>query len=116
MRCIIAGGREITYNEFLLRALDACPFTKEITRIVCGMAPGVDTLGYEWANRNNIQVDEFPANWNKYGKSAGIIRNTEMAKNADALIAIPGKGQGTRHMIKVARQYNLRIFVYEINS
>lgn len=114
MRTIIAGSRGFTNPDVLLNAINKCPFTKEITSVVCGMAKGIDTLGRQWAILQGFPVNEFPANWNKYGKSAGLLRNIEMAKNADALLAIPGSGPGTYHMIRTAKEYNLKIFVYKI--
>ncbi len=118
MRCIIAGGREIVLPDILFDALDICPFAKEINTVICGMAPGVDTLGWKWAILNGIPVIEFPADWNKHRRAAGVIRNTQMIVEgkADALLAIPGKGPGTRHMIKEARKYNLKVCVYEITT
>ena len=57
----------------------------------------------------------FPADWDKYGKAAGYKRNEEMARNADALIAFwDGKSRGTKHMIDLAKKYDLqaRIVMY----
>jgi len=60
-------------------------------------------------------VAKFPADWNKFKKSAGYKRNVEMAENADALIAFyDGKSKGTGHMIDIAKEKNLliRIILY----
>ena len=69
--------------------------------------------GYlENAKDNNISLMCFPADWNKYGKRAGYIRNEQMAKEADALIAFwDGKSKGTKHMIDIARSKGLLIRV-----
>ena len=59
---------------------------------------------------------EFPADWDKHGKSAGYKRNLEMAENADALIAFwDGESRGTKHMIDIAKEKNLltRIIRYD---
>ena len=41
------------------------------------------------------------------------MRNLQMAKNAEALIAIwDGKSKGTQHMIRIAKQYGLEVYVY----
>lgn len=59
-----------------------------------------------------IPVIHFPANWDKHGKSAGHIRNAEMAKYADALVAFwDGKSKGTKGMIDYATRCNLRVKV-----
>ncbi|KKM72212.1 hypothetical protein LCGC14_1422810, partial [marine sediment metagenome] len=65
--------------------------------------------GENWANLMRIPVKKFPANWDKYGKQAGFIRNAEMAQYADAVILFPG-GRGTDHMYNVARSHGLIIY------
>ena len=111
MRVIIAGSREITDPQVLLDALQEVQWP--ISQVVCGMARGADELGYRWAKANNIPIAEFPADWRRYGKSAGSRRNAEMARNADALLALwDGKSRGTNHMIYVAAQNGLRVKIY----
>lgn len=114
MRTIIAGSRTITSLETVKRAVEACGWT--ITTVVSGAARGVDKLGERWAWQNNIPVDPYPAQWKKFGDVAGYIRNGEMAKNADALIAVwDGMSGGTANMIKQARERNLKVFVYKVD-
>jgi hypothetical protein len=87
----------------------------EITEVVSGKASGVDKFGELWAEVHNIPVKPFPADWKSYGNAAGPIRNEEMAKYADGLIAFcKTKSKGTTNMIKQAERYNLRIFKVEI--
>jgi hypothetical protein len=110
MKTIIAGSRSIQNIHFLLKAIEKIDW--EITEVVCGKARGADHLGELWANFMNIPVKEFPANWNKYGRSAGYKRNAEMAEYADAVIALwDGESRGTQHMINLANSNNLKVFV-----
>lgn len=110
-RTIIAGSRIFTDINVVWKATANCPI--EITEVVAGGARGIDTLAIEWAKHNNIQFRIFKADWDKYGKSAGPIRNIEMAKNADALLAIwDGSSRGTEHMIQVAKKKGLKVYVY----
>ena len=111
MRVIIAGSRNITNPQALLDALQEVDW--QITRVVCGMARGADKLGYDWAKANNIPIAEFPADWNCHGKSAGYKRNAEMAKNADALLALwDGQSRGTSNMIYLAACHHLKVHVF----
>lgn len=113
MRTIIAGGRDIT--DILLVEQAVCESGFEITYVVSGKARGVDTLGEQWAEARGIPVLSFPANWDKYGKAAGAIRNKEMAENADALIAIwDGVSLGTGNMVSAAFQKGLKVFVLNL--
>lgn len=133
VRIIIAGSREFS-NPFIhypimkstvhsvisdLKLSDE--ELKQLT-IVSGSAKGADTLGERYSLEFGYACTRFPANWNLYGKRAGYIRNTEMAKYATEpsytglLIAFwNGKSRGTKHMIDIAKEYDMRIYVKYFN-
>lgn len=113
MKTIIAGSRGIENYNTIAEAVNKSGFN--ITEVVSGTARGVDKLGEEWANKNGIPVKRFPAKWDMHGKRAGYLRNEEMAKYADALIAVwDGKSKGTKHMIDTAKNMGLKVFMYEL--
>ena len=88
-----------------------------ITEVISGGAPGIDSLAATWAEQHGIPVARFPADWNRYGRRAGPIRNTEMAGYAEALIAVwDGQSRGTRNIIQLARKHGLRVFVYLVGD
>lgn len=110
MKTIIAGSRDINSFTRVWAAIKASGF--QVTEVVSGAARGVDTLGEIWAKEEGVPVRRFPAAWDKHGKSAGYVRNTEMAQYADALIAVwDGKSRGTMHMIDIARRLGLKVYV-----
>ena len=114
MKTIIAGGRDLTDYRLVEAAIALCGFDWLITEVVSGVARGIDTLGERWAEDHRIPVKRFPADWDTYGKRAGMLRNEHMAQYANALVAIPDKvSRGTRNMISLAEKHNLRIYVYE---
>lgn len=112
-RVIIAGGRDFANYALLSKTMDE--YLSEVTDdifIVCGQSRGADTLGEQYAKEHGYNVQYFPAEWKRYGKAAGYIRNTEMANNADALVAFwDGHSLGTKHMIATAEQNHLKIHV-----
>ena len=112
-KVIIAGSR--TFNDYELLKNFADYKLKNIhdnIEIVSGGAKGADTLGEQYARERGYIIKVFPANWNEQGKAAGYIRNTEMARYADALIAFwDGKSRGTRHMIETAKALHLKVGV-----
>lgn len=120
MKLIIAGSRSVTDYEVVRQAVTESGYWKLYKRsieVVCGMAKGVDLLGKEFARRNDLECWEFPADWDRQGKAAGIFRNIEMGKFSDGLLAIwDGKSKGTEHMIKWARSNNLDSFVYRTDK
>jgi hypothetical protein len=110
MKTIIAGSRSFTNPESIALAVETSGFA--VTEVVSGTARGVDQLGELWAKQHSIPVKRFPANWDKFGKSAGYRRNEEMAQYADALVAIwDGYSRGTSHMIDLAKQLGLKVHV-----
>ncbi len=110
-RVIVAGGRDFSDYVLLKQTMDILLSNiKEDITVVCGKARGADTLGEQYAKERGYAVAYFPADWDKYGKAAGFIRNEQMAQNADALVAFwDGRSRGTRNMIELARQYNLKV-------
>lgn len=112
MKVIIAGSRFIKDRSEVLRCIARCPFASKITEVVCGGASGPDTFGKNWAIAKEIPVKDMPADWQKYGKAAGPIRNKEMSKYADAAIIIwDGKSRGTLNMIQEMRKLNKPYFI-----
>jgi len=113
MKVIIAGSRDIIDYDLVVQAVAESGFV--ITELVCGMAQGVDMLGYRYAKDHRIPIKEFPANWDKHGRAAGPIRNKEMALYAEALIAMwDGESKGTKNMIDLATRQGLTVFVKTI--
>jgi hypothetical protein len=103
MKVIIAGSRTINAYELLVSVIDDSGYV--ITEVVSGTANGVDKLGEQWANDNNIPIKQFPANWREHGKAAGYIRNREMAEYADAAIILwDNISNGTQNMITEMRK------------
>ena len=111
-KVIIAGYRDFNDFNFLEEKLNEILTNNNNIEIVSGTARGVDQMGERYALKNNIPVKRFPANWDKYGKRAGYLRNDEMAKYADALIAFwNGTSRGTGHMIDLAKRNGLEVTV-----
>lgn len=98
MRIIIAGSRRFNNYKLLSKTLNK--YLGDVTEIVCGGAVGADTLGEKWALEHNIPVRYFFPEWNRFGKSAGVIRNHQMGDYADFLVAFwDGQSRGTKDMI-----------------
>lgn len=113
MRMIIAGSREFTDYEQLLVLIT--PFKSLITTVISGGAKGADALGERYAKDHDIPVEIYPADWETHGKSAGYIRNSEMADVADGLIAFnQGGTKGTNNMISIALKRNKMVVVFNI--
>lgn len=73
---------------------------------------GTDTLGERYAQLRSFGLTRIKADWNKYGKSAGFIRNKEMLTLTDGIVCFwDGKSKGTKHMIDIAAHSHKRLIV-----
>lgn len=103
-KLIVAGGRDFADADLLARVLIGLAdveYADFDVSIVSGMAKGADALGYKFAHTHEVTCYAFHANWKKYGNSAGYVRNDEMAKFSDGLLAFwDGISHGTKHMIE----------------
>lgn len=110
MRVIIAGSRDITDYAVVSNAVLESDF--EVTTVISGGARGVDKLGERYAETHQLPVDVFLADWHIHGRSAGYIRNEQMARSADALVAVwDGESKGTGHMIDIAKKQGLEVYI-----
>lgn len=109
MKYAIVGSRSFTNYQFIEKTLNQFD---NITEIISGGAKGVDTLAEQYAKEKNIKLTIFPANWNKFGKSAGMIRNKDIINNCDVCVAFwDGESKGTTHSIAVAERKDKKLVI-----
>ena len=109
-RLLVAGGRDFYAYRFIEQTLtewfvnewseeqETWEETDAGITVVHGDAGGVDRIAAMWATYNNFTVEPHPANWSKYGKAGGNVRNEEMIKSGiDYAILFPGV-YGTKNM------------------
>lgn len=113
-RVLVCGGRDFwdvpRLEHRLYHAWVTCG---GFSVLMHGKCPrGADRLAGLWAQTHNIPVLEFPADWDRYGKRAGMIRNQRMLDEGkpNLVIAFPG-GPGTANM--VARANLAGVMVWE---
>lgn len=110
-KLIIAGGRDFDNYTLLEQEVKRFIIENNIRKplsIVSGKARGADKMGEQFANQWKFPIISMPADWNKYGNTAGPIRNEEMAKIATHCIVFwDGKSSGSANMIQNAKKYNL---------
>ena len=121
--CII-GSRTIDKKSAFEKLNDffkGCERTKPVTFFSGGCKKGVDSYVYEFSKSfTNSKFIEVPANWLKYGKSAGAIRNAELIKMVSGLknnqvIAIwDGVSKGTENAINLCFKYNVNLAIIRI--
>ncbi len=115
MKIIIAGSREFKDYDFLREKMDKLLINQKEVEIVSGGCRGADILGEKYANEKGYKLKVFKANWYKFGRSAGPIRNREMAEYADGLVAFYKEGsKGTKNMIEEAYKNKIKVRIIKI--
>ncbi len=118
IKIVVAGCRNYeNYTEaklFLDDCLAKVLENKKIT-FLSGGAKGADALGEKYATEKGCSIKKYPANWAKYGKGAGVIRNETMAMECDLVICFwDGKSRGTQSMINLAKKHGKTVKVKQI--
>lgn len=116
MKVIIAGSRGLDDYDQVCEAMDLALVMVGIAPsvVLSGAARGVDALGEKWASERGLPIDSHPAPWGKYPKLAGHMRNVQMGRQADALVAIwDGSSRGTLHMIEWMRKAGKPVYVHQ---
>lgn len=108
IKVLICGGRDFNDYRFFDEWMTWWYSTRcenTALTIISGKASGADSLALGWAKYINALVEEYPANWGKYNKQAGPIRNVYMLTEGkpDIVIAFPG-GKGTKHMVDISKK------------
>lgn len=122
MRVLVCGSRDhpdelFVWNELSKLANQLNNPASNLT-IIHGAAKGVDTYAGRWADICGVKQEPFPADWKKYGKAAGPIRNSQMLVKGDPdlVIAFPWPNltatKGTKDMVKQARAAGVRAIVF----
>jgi len=116
-RLIIAGGRNFddyaALKKFALQQLQNILTAGRPIVVISGNARGADTLGERLAAEMNWKCERYPADWTRYGLSAGYRRNEDMAKIAHGLLACwDGVSRGTKHMIDIAQRRQLQVVIH----
>lgn len=104
VKVLICGGREYNHEDKMNSVLDELLSKYPHMKIINGGARGADGLATIWARTRDVPCQQYFAEWKKYGKGAGPIRNQEMLdmEKPDLVIAFPG-GHGTADMMRRAR-------------
>jgi ribA/ribD-fused uncharacterized protein len=113
MRLCIAGGCDFTDVEYAIPRIQKVHLADPVDTEICGMARGADLIGRAWAKELGIPVEEYHADWKRYGRAAGPIRNQRMADEGkpDCVLALPGNS-GTASMVEIARKAGIKTIVY----
>lgn len=115
IKLAVVGSRSFNNYDALKNVIDGIceDFDYEITAIVSGGARGADALGEKYADEYVIDKEIYPADWNRFGKRAGYLRNEDIIKACDVCVCFwDGESHGTKHDIELCRFYKKPCFIY----
>lgn len=103
MRLLVCGGRNYDDRVRVFRELDALEINEGVDLVIHGGATGADALASEWAISRCIPERWFAAEWKRFGRPAGPMRNQRMLDEGKPhlVLAFPG-GPGTADMVNRA--------------
>ena len=112
MRILVCGSRDWG-DPFAIEDALAKHVAADTT-ILHGAARGADLMAAAIADQFGLETQPFPADWEKHGKAAGVIRNLAMLDAApDLVIAFQRNGsRGTQGTIDEARRRGIPVEVH----
>lgn len=103
MKLAIIGSRD--FNDYTLLCNTLAPIQHQVTHVISGGAKGADTLAEVWASEFDKELVVYLADWKKYDKAAGMIRNKDIVSSADFVYAFwDGKSPGTKNSINLCKE------------
>jgi hypothetical protein len=115
-RVLVCGSRTFrdgTLVEALLSSLDGG------STVIHGAAKGADSLADFHARRIGLAVDDYPADWDRYGKRAGYVRNQQMLDEGKpnvvyAFVDKPlAESKGTAMMVDIAHRAGVPVVIVQ---
>ena len=114
MRVLVCGDRNWSNKNKIREILSHLISTDSLEVVIEGGARGADRLAGEVAKELKIPVEEYPANWARFGRAAGPIRNKQMLDEGepDLILAFHSNietSKGTRNMVEQSKALGLKV-------
>lgn len=120
--CLIVGSRGYTDYASFRAKCDALLAGKTDIEIVSGGASGTDAMAERYARELGYSLQIFSAEWSRYGKRAGYVRNREMhsyiSTHAErGVIAFwDEQSKGTAHSFALTKEFDNPLRIIKVDS
>lgn len=115
MKLGVIGSRNFTDTEYAEKCINEIREVYNFTSLISGGARGADHMAEVYSAKHNIPIKLFLPDWNKYGKAAGFLRNTDIVKSSDIILAFwDGKSRGTLDSLRKAVKLHKIIIIKDI--
>ena len=99
MKVAVVGSRTLTQIPLAEYLPPQC------TEIVSGGARGVDTYARDYALSHGLKLTEFYPDYDRYGRSAPLVRNDQIVAHADMVLAFwDGVSRGTLYTLRQCKK------------
>lgn len=117
MKLAIVGSRNFTDYDLMCSYISSKFDLSDIDTIVSGGAKGADALAERFAHEYNLLLHVKKAEWSKYGRAAGPMRNKQIIEECDAVVAFPTvSSKGTLNSINLAKKLGKRLEVMYVSD
>ena len=116
MKIAIIGTRSptISYNDWLMLLLSHIDVST-MSEVISGGAKGIDSYAKRFAQAFKRPLTEYLPEYSKFGRTAALMRNVDIVKSADLVVAFPSKNsRGTYHAIREAKKRDIPVIVINI--
>ncbi len=112
MRLLICGSRDWTNKELIKKEILEILQSQPIEVVIHGGCRGADWMAGKVAKELNIPVEEYLADWQTHGKSAGPKRNQKMLDDGKPTFVVAfhddiDESKGTKDMVTRAKKANV---------
>jgi len=115
MKVLVTGDRNWGRDWDDREVLEAALASSGVSALVTGCARGADLMAERWASARGVPIEHHPADWARYGRAAGPVRNAEMLAARPGLVLAfhrdLGASLGTADMVRRALAAGLRVEV-----
>jgi hypothetical protein len=124
MRILVTGSRDWNQPDVIARALldtwleNDRPNLRDVILVEGGCPTGADAMARVVAVRQKMTVESYPADWNKYGRRSGWLRNKEMVSlGADVCLAfIRNESKGATMTVRLAEKAGIPVKCWRITE
>lgn len=115
MRLVVTGDREWSDEITVAKVLTGM-MQLGVTTLIHGDCRGLDKMAGEWGELLGMKVEKFPAEWTKYGRAAGPLRNQQMINEGHPTIAVAfhndlKRSRGTKDMVTRLKKAKIKTFL-----
>lgn len=121
-RVLVCGSRDWSDPMAIQLTLERLDAVHGIEAVIHGDCRGADRAAGQWARDTRwVSLLVFPADWERYGRRAGPIRNRQMITEGQPTMVLAfhpdlENSRGTKDMVRAAKDAGLPVYLFDANG